>query len=309
MDDAKIAQLSWQAQESMAQQDYQSAIELYEEIYKERPQFNFERKMVQALHYNQQDEQAFNLLQSNIAAYLTNITNLALVIDVLVGLHDYIGAQQLLMNSELEHDTAFQQLQTILDYNQASFQQQHMLEQQQLKMRLTTLSTVPSTQQSAIVLKLHSFPVAEFVDCAQFLLLDKKIHPLIKAGIVDDLVKLHLENEFRIDFYGQTRTFISLDCPLISELKCLQSWEKSLLNNDQLLALDQVEPILSEVNLYAALIYPFTDQIVLDPNLWLELILARLNLENKAQSLEKDPKAVKVNKWLDKFVDLLNLFN
>ena len=47
----------------------------------------------------------------------------------------------------------------------------------------------------------------------------------------------------------------------------------------------------------------------MQPTLQLEMILQHIGLEKTMQTLEKDAKAGKVDMWLNKFDELLNLFN
>lgn len=299
MEEKDYQSLLQAAQEYQRTKNYLAAAESLDQAYLLKPSFSVKVLLVKARHQAQQDQLAWQLIQPDVEQFLTTASNLALVIDVLIGINNFLQAQQLLLQAPADLNSIKQALQTVINQHQQRYYQRHSTEINQLKQQILSIVTLPLMQQSNLILQLHCLTCFDFEQSSQVLLQNPYLHPLLKAGLTEDLVKLQIQHLVKINFYGTDKEFLPAKTPLIYQLNSLISWQKQLVDNR----------LKDETNLLAAMLYPFTDQIIQEPDLWLQRIKCRWENEKNTQSLEKPAKAVKVDKWLDKLDELLSLFN
>ncbi|UQS82747.1 hypothetical protein MOO45_03645 [Bombilactobacillus folatiphilus] len=307
--EANYQKLLDNAKKYLVNKAYDLAAQAFEEAYQLKPSFDLHQKIVQTWHRAHQDQIAWQLVQDKLDQYLTSLTSIALVLDIIMALHDFIGAQQLIQQNVSVLENKQSEFQTLVMKNQYHYQLNHLEDVKKLKRQILTILTYSLTKQSELIWGLHCLSLTDFKQCCQSLLDNPYLHPLLKASVTEDLVKLNLRQRWTINFFGELREFVPGRQRLIYQSKSLSVMQNLLVEKFSDGTNNNLDFCQKEMNLYAAMLYPFTDQIITEPDLWFQLIMERLNFEKSSQSLENQPKAVKVNKWLDELENLLSLFN
>lgn len=309
MTNLQVKHLVQSAQKLIQQKQYLTAADLYEKIYSLQPtNEDIRRKLVFCLHAAHLDKQAFVVIQDSWEHYLSTIEDTQLLIKILLARPDFIAALQILTAVKWNDYREKARLKNLILRQQKLYVQSHSQQQRQIYQQILEILTLPLSQQVSVVTNLHSLSFEDFFQAVQLLLDNPYLHPIIKASLCEDLVKLKEESVFTINYYGQKRQFLPKSYPLIANLKSLTEMLSLIADNKKFTSVFLCD-IQSEITMYAAFLYPFTDTIITQPKLWLQMILQHFGLEKTTQALEKEAKAGKVNIWLSKFDDLLNLFN
>lgn len=291
-----------------ARQNFAQAVELYDKAYRLQSSHLNQVKLVQALHANQQNKSAATLISNYVTSYLKTYADTQLAVAVFLKLEDLIGAYQFVQNVTWHDDQQQQLLDQQIKQAAQAIATSHPQLLARLSQRVLTIVTSPLSQQLEVVTRLHQLDLPDYLEQAKILVLHPYLHPLIKAGVMDDLVKLRLTEVVPLSFYGEMKTVVPNELPIIANLQSLNALQQQLSSLQSQVG-HNYEALSGELNLYAAMLYPFTDQIITDPSFWLKMIMAKFGYKNTGKTLEKDLKAVKVNKWLSKFEELLSLFN
>ena len=309
MTNLQVKNLVQSAHKLLQQKQYAAAASLYEQAYSLQPDNKaIGRQLVYCLHAAHLDERAFVILQDSWEQYLATIADTNLLIEVVLARPDFISAWQILTAVQWEDAVEKARLQQLIVQQQKLYAQTHAQQQQQIYQQILQILTLPLTQQVTVAANLHFLSREDFLQTVQLLLDNPYLHPMIKASLCEDLVKLKEKSVFTINYYGKQRHFRPQEYPLIAHLKSLTEMLSLLADHHELTAAF-VNDLQAEITLYAALLYPFTDIVIMQPKLWLQMILQHFGLEKTVQTLEKDAKAGKVDMWLNKFDELLNLFN
>ncbi|MBA1434995.1 hypothetical protein [Bombilactobacillus bombi] len=306
MNNSQIQELLQQAKQCEMKNNFVQAANLYEQAYLLVPNFNIERQLVKTLVNSNQVTKAFSYLENNWSDYLYKFVDSKLLIEVLLAQADFIGAQQVLVQVKWQNQSKKEYLQQLIIQQQVIFKHTHFKQIQGILQQILEILTLPLEQQVELVKRLHWLSFKQYLQQTKLLILNPYLHPIIKASVVEDLVKLQLNEKLPISFWGEIRSFIPQNYFLIADLKSLHALREVLHNID--IKGELAETLDAQVNLYAAMLYPYTDEIIIDYSLWITRILNYFGIET-AQTLEKDAKAGKVDMWLDKFEELLSLFN
>ncbi|RHW46917.1 hypothetical protein DS832_05375 [Bombilactobacillus bombi] len=308
MANTHIQKLLKQAQQLLAKKQYLAAADLYEQIYLQEPTFEMERQWVQALHLAHHNQKILTVLKNSWLQYLNKPADTKLLLEGLIAKHDFIAAYQVLLQINWHNPPQKVKLRQLINTRQLAFARTNVKYQHELQNQVLSVLTLSLDEQVDLIAQLHQLSLQEFLRMSKLLLTNPYLHPLIKAGVTEDLVKLKISTKMEINFYGKISHFEPQRYPLIADLNAVKNMQ-ALLTNYQHLSEDNRQAISGELNLYAAMLYPYTDDIILEPQLWIDLTLQHFGFEKTVQTLEKDAKAGKVDMWLSKLGELLSLFN
>ncbi|WP_254909565.1 hypothetical protein [Enterococcus sp. 9D6_DIV0238] len=149
------------------------------------------------------------------------------------------------------------------------YQQFESVKISEVKKELNQLNLYDYYEQLSVIKKSLNLPQDDFIRLGKNLLLDGRVHILVRSWILEELVKLHVKEEVKFLWRDdQTYTVIPatvgtpLDCAAYQRI--LLFLEKELINVAPILLVD----ITEEIRLHFTLLYPLADQIIKNPRLW-----------------------------------------
>lgn len=302
--------LTEQGNKLFENEKYILAFKKYEQAYKLNPTFNLNRKIIQTLYLAGNITDIGEFVSDFENDYLSNFQDTSLLIKALISTNDFLQARQIVRNVDFSNENGqIDNLNFEIDLAANKYLIEHRNNIKSLKERTKSIVTEPVTEQVDLIHQLKYLSLNDYLKNTEVLLENPWLHPLFKSSIAEDLVKLKITHKVGIYYFDENTTFIPCKYSLIADLKSLNHLKIDLKKISPNLSPVELNSVESELNLYAAMLYPFTDKIIDNPQLWIEVILAHFGIKKSALNLENSVKAGRVDRWLSKFEKLLDLFN
>ena len=250
-----------------------------------------------------ENEQALFLASEMKEEYISCLDYLELYIQILIANHKFIHAHSIINERILrEKSGEMKQLISLKKKVRASelmYEQFEVCKIKELKDELSRLKEHNYYEQLAIVKKSVHLPQEAFISIGKNILLDKKVHNLVRSWVLEEFAHLHIKEE--VDFLtGDQEVHKIIPAKIGGPLDCaayqriLLFLEKELINDDPILLLDLME----EIRLHFALLYPLADQVINDPQLWAISYIVAHNesVANKYQIQEKMAEIEQIQK-------------
>lgn len=259
--------------EAMAQKNTLEAISYYEEAYTIRQEFPLNYLLVSAYIAAGENQEALKLAEEMKRQYLSCIEYMETYIQVLILNHQFLSAHGIINERILMENSgemrALVGLKKKVRQSELLYQQFEVKKIEELKRELSGLNGYDSYQQLAVIRKAVQLPQEEFFEVAEEILIDPKVHNLVRSWVLEEMSRLHYKKEVEFlwrDNQQYTVVPASLTNPLetSSYQRIVLYLEKELMHSNHILYLD----LLEEIRLHFALIYPFSDRLIKDPKLW-----------------------------------------
>lgn len=205
--------------------------------------------------------------------YLTCLDYLSFYIQLLVSNQQFIHAHSLINDRILQEKCG--EMHQLVALKKKIRQEELIYEQfeaskiNQLKEQLSCLEQHSYYEQLAIVKKAVYLPQDDFFKIGKKILLDKKVHPLVRSWVLEKFAGLHVKEQIKV-LWGENEQHQVIPAQIGGPLDCasyeqmMLFLEKELINDNPILLLDLRE----EVRLHFALLYPVADKIIKEPKLW-----------------------------------------
>ncbi|HCD08100.1 tetratricopeptide repeat protein [Companilactobacillus crustorum] len=313
MDDSdNLKKLISQAEEAFDQGNWDEATDLYTQAYAMQQSFLINRGLAASLLNQQRPGDAEAVILDYFSYYLSEPDTAELALDIILENNDFLLANQLLSfydSNSLPNikpeliDSFVKRIKIAEDRHERSFKP----EKEKISARLLSIVTEPTAEQIQLLRKLREFNRADYIKNAKVLLENPLLHPLLKSEVLENLLKLGVDETIDISFYGKNKTCNpSQLMPIMSTdvyLKMCDELEKLLTDENE----TQLENFKGELSLYAAFVYPFGDEIIKTPELWTKAMLLRYGLVDDSQ-VSDNQGLDDVKTWLKRFDELINTF-
>ena len=313
MDDSdNLKKIIDQAEEAFDQGEWAEAVDLYTEAYSMQQSFRINKGLAASLLNQKRAGDAEAVILDYLNYYLSEPDTAELALDVALENNDFLLANQML------NFYSFQKLPNITsdfineltkrilvaeDRHERSFKP----EKEQISKQLLSIVTKPTGVQIELLRKLREFNKADYVKNAKVLLANPLLHPLLKSETTENLMKLGVDEQMDISFYGENKTCNpSKLMPIMSTdvyLKMCDELEKLLSDENDA----QMDNFKGELSLYAAFVYPFGNEIIKEPTLWTKAMLLRYGLLDESRISDSQGLS-EVKTWLKRFDDLISTF-
>ena len=262
------------AQLEMKQENWHDAAETLADLYESLQTFDINNRLVTALFMDKQYQLASSYADDFLAEYLDDETHFRMIVALAVQNQSFVYAQQLAMLWDDEQTQS-----EILDEIRTA-------ENHAKETMATTLATISRQFYHMSDYDLDAqrnryeaarrLPVADFVIGAKFLLVDPFALPLIRATLLEDLQKLDIQEPVQYRWLDEQLYTIRLD--QINPLTSSEVFEKiATLIDDRLGQEDPValEMLAHQMRLELTLLYPQTDDVIIDADSWVDSSLDR----------------------------------
>lgn len=311
MDD-NLKKIIEQAEEAFDQGNWVEATDLYTQAYSMQQSFDINRGLAASLLNQKRPGDAEAVILDYFNYYLSEPETAELALDVVLENNDFLLANQMLNYYATNPspnirpdilDDFVKRINIAEDRHERSFKP----EKEKISARLLSIVTESTTEQIQLLRKLREFNKADYIKNAKILLGNPLLHPLLKSEALENLLKLGVDEDVDISFYGENKTCNpSKLMPIMSTdvyLKMCDELGKLLTDENE----TQIENFKGELSLYAAFVYPFGDEIIKTPELWTKAMLLRYGLVDDSQ-VSDNQGLDDVKTWLKRFDELINTF-
>lgn len=313
MDDSdNLKKLIDQADEAFEQGNWDESADLYTQAYAVQQSFSINKGLAASLLNQKRPGDAEAVILDYFNYYLSEPNTAELALDIVLENNDFLLANQILsfysqtplpnIKEDFINDFV-KRIRTAEDRHERSFKP----EKEKISSRLLSIVTEPTAEQIQLLRKLREFNKEDYVTSAKVLLENPLLHPLLKSEALENLLKLGINENVDISFYGKNKTCNPSELmPIMSTdvyLKMCDELEKLLTDENEA----QAENFKGELSLYAAFVYPFGNEIIKDPDLWTKAMLLRYGLVDDSQ-ISDNQGLNEVKTWLKRFDELINTF-
>ncbi|MBO0473597.1 hypothetical protein IGL98_002602 [Enterococcus sp. DIV0840] len=287
-------------QEAIKNNHLIEAVDYYEQAYAIRQDFPLNLVLVNMYLETGENKQALSLASEMKEKYFAYLDYMEIYIQILIQNHMFIQAHSIINERILVEQSGEMRklisLKKKIRHVELMYQQFEVGKIKELKEELDHLNKHNYYEQMAIVKKAGQLPQDEFIVIGKKILLDERVHNLVRSWILEELVSLHVKEEVEFlwrDNKKYTVVPASVGTPLDSAAyqRILLFLEKELINDDPILLVD----IMEEIRLHFALLYPLADEIIKDPRLWAVSYVISYN-HSIAQKYQVDEERLEIEK-------------
>lgn len=258
------------ARQAFDKQQWSQASSLFERLYTDdqTPQLN--HKVVASLYYNQQYLKAEQLAAEQDGSYLDNEADFQLRLDVALENQQFIFAREFCM---LPAAKPWRQS-GLAQITQAETRSQSRLGEKQriVAKQFYHLGDVSFLEQRQRLEQARQLPLDLFMQGVQYLLVDPFLHPLMRATLLEELLRLRVTATVKLHWLDdQVHTLKTQDLRPVNASRAAAAIQTYLQGQ-----LGQQDPILAAnlqqtVTLQLMMLYPFIDRVITYPQAWVQL--------------------------------------
>lgn len=314
MDDSdNLKRILEQADDAFEKGNWEDAVDYFSRAYSIKQTFSINQGLAASLLNQKNADQAESVILDYFNYYLSDPVAAKLAVDIVVENNDYLLANQML------HFYAENKLTTIKQDFIKEFQARVKLSEErhnrsfkprmkEITRKLTSIATMNVVDQIQLIRSLREFDKENYLKCVKILLQNPLLHPLLKSEVLENIFKLGVDETLDVSFYGKNKQCNPIHLkPIMSTdvyLAMCDELEKLLIDSENEV---QLENLRSELSLYAAMVYPFGNEIIKNPSLWTKVFLLRYGLLDESQ-VDDNSERKNVESWIKRFDSLINSF-
>lgn len=285
-------------------QKWDAANAAYKSAYEKRPNWAVSTLVAQTALKQQDPEAALAALDNEAAVFLDDgYEKTFFYLTILLAAGHFLQAH--LVTQSGFKTAALQALaQQVLGQQEAHYQDDHPEAAQALVKESYGLVNGTVAENMAFLQQLRRVPLTVLLTVLPVITDNAYIHPFFKTDLLVALAPLHLDLSVPLQWFDTAKT--------VSLAHLSDTHQTPLFNKmAEALALDSDDPIAVQslqqtLDLQFALLYPYSETVISDPELWLKIL--RQNYENLTAPSE-DFESQRVIQWqntLNKLLDALN---
>lgn len=314
MDDSNnLRRILDQAEDAYDKGNWDDATDLYTQAYGLRQSFDINQGLADSLLNSKRADEAEAVILDYFNYYLSDQEAAGLATDIVIENNDYLLANQMLYFYSTNPLSTIQksfidEFKSRVKLSENRHIRSFKPRMKKIEEALNSIVTQPVIDQIQLIRSLREFDIENYLKSAKDLLGNPLLHPLLKSETVENLFKLGIDENIDISFYGENKQFNPSKLkPILSTrvyLEMCDELEKILVDSENEI---QLENMRSELSLYAAMVYPFGEDIIKTPSLWTRVFLLRYGLLDESQ-VGDNPELPEVKKWIKRFDSLINTF-
>ena len=270
----KLKSMIDRAHTEMKQENWHDAAETLTELYDSLSTFEVNYRLVTSLFMDEQYQLASSYADDFLLNYLEEESDFRMVVALAIQNQSFVYAQQLAMLWD-DLDTQQKVSQEIRDA-EAKAVETMSTTFQTISRQFYHLSDYSIIEQRDRYESARHLPVSQFVIGAKYLLVDPYATPIIRATLLEDLQKLRVSESIQYRWLDDELYTIKLsELPLLTNSKIFEDIADFLdekLGNEDPIAMDM---LAQQVRFELTLLYPRVEEVVTDPEGWVEASIDR----------------------------------
>ncbi|MCH5464313.1 hypothetical protein [Levilactobacillus tujiorum] len=282
------------ARQAFSTEDWSTAIDLFEKLYADQQTAEFNRYLVASLYHDEQYSVAEQYAAEQDLIYLESAATFQLRLDVALKNQQFIFAREFceLPAAQAWRDQGLNQIETAEQASRQSLGET----QRVLAKQFYHLGDVSFAEQRQRLERARQLPLQEFMRGVQYLLVDPFLHPLMRATLLEELLRLHTTITVQVHWLDdQVHAVDTAKLKPVGTSLAAQKIQNYLHEN-----LEQQDPMLmanisQTITLQLMMLYPFIDKIIQKPVTWVQ-VAAQQSVTDQADDAELE----EINVWQDR---------
>jgi len=272
------------AQTDFKAKKWSAAAAGFERLYQDQQTAEVNQYLVASLYHDQQYAAAEQVAAEQDGIYLQSAQTFQLRLDVALKNQQFIFAREFCELAAAQDWRAGGLAQ--IAAAEAASQAELGTTQRVIAKQFYHLGDVSFAEQRQRLERARQLPLAQFMQGVQYLLVDPFLHPLMRATLLEELLRLRTTQPVQLHWLDdQVYTIQTKDLRPVNASQAAGKIHPFLQDE-----LGQSDPLLAAnvqqvVTLQLMMLYPFIDKVVTQPVLWVR-ILAGLPLPAEASSTE-----------------------
>jgi len=251
--------------------EWSTATEWFERLYNDQQTAEFNRYLVASLYHDEKYLVAEQFAAEQDAVYLTTAETFQLRLDVALKNQQFIFAREFceLPAAKSWRETGIAQIVSAEEASRRTLGET----QRVLAKQFYHLGDVDFDEQRQRLTHARQLPLKEFMQGVQYLLVDPFLHPLMRATLLEELLRLHTTKTVHLHWLDDED--YTLDTSQLQPVGASQAARtmQNYLHED----LGQRDPMLAAsvsqtITLQLMMLYPFIDKIIRNPLAWVQVV-------------------------------------
>lgn len=164
------------------------------------------------------------------------------------------------------------------------------------------------SEQADIMQMLEQVPLEIYLQAVKIMLVNPFVNGLIKATLIEGLIANECSEVIKINWFDQDRQIIPTQLKPLAENQTVETVKKIIeeqvaIHNPSLFQL-----IKEEFNLHVILLYPFIEEVITLPSIWVKLYQQKYDMETSI-IIEESEEQKNMATWMDRLnQQLLELY-
>lgn len=250
---------------------WSTASDLFETLYHDQQTPELNRYLVASLYQDQKYLLAEQYAAEQDPIYLDSAQHFQLRLDVALKNQQFIFAREFCQVAQADGWRAGGLAQ--VEAAEAAATTELAATQRVIAKQFYHLGDVPFNEQRQRLERARQLPLKLYLQGVQYLLVDPFLHPLLRADLLEGLMRLHVEQSVKLHWLDdQIYPVATGDLRPVNESQAAQAIQDYLQND-----LGQTDPMLAAnlqqtVTLQLMMLYPFIDRTITAPVAWVQTI-------------------------------------
>lgn len=279
------------AHQAFSAEEWSTAADLFEKLYNDQQTAEFNRYLVASLYHDEKYLAAEQFAAEQDAVYLATTETFQLRLDVALKNQQFIFAREFcaMPAAEAWRAAGLTQITAAEDASRQTLAET----QRVLAKQFYHLGDGSFTEQRQRLERARQLPLREFMKGVQYLLVDPFLHPLMRATLLEELLRLRTTQTVQVHWLDdQTYPVDTGQLQPVGASRAAQTMQRYLHEN-----LAQQDPMLmanisQTITLQLMMLYPFIDKIIKNPVAWIQ-IAAQQSVTDQASDAELE----EINVW------------
>lgn len=165
-----------------------------------------------------------------------------------------------------------------------------------------SMSNQPFEQQLHYMKDAEQLPMSLFIKAARSLLSNPYVNEIVKTSCLERLVLEKVEESFSFGWFGEQREVIPSGILPLKKMRVVQKVSEGLteIENDNPTL---YQSVVQEASIHFILLYPYIDEVIVSPSIWIALYLKRYDPDFEESLFESSEEAQKMEDWMDRLND------
>lgn len=250
---------------------WSTASALFETLYHDQQTPELNRYLVASLYHDQKYLLAEQYAAEQDPVYLDSAQHFQLRLDVALKNQQFIFAREFCQVAQADSWRAGGLAQ--VEAAEAAATTELAATQRVIAKQFYHLGDVPFNEQRQRLERARQLPLALYLQGVQYLLVDPFLHPLLRADLLEGLMRLHVTQTVKLHWLDdQVYPVDTGDLQPVNASKAAGAIQAYLQND-----LGQTDPMLAAnlqqtVTLQLMMLYPFIDRVITTPVAWVQTI-------------------------------------